>query len=195
MVAPGVEPIAVVAAHGLPGARTWPGSPMDDDRFHTLLDEVVVEKLTGHLVGAIETGALPATEAQHGLSTERHDVALVADLTLERLLVATSTRLREAGIRHRGLKGPVLARTTYPDPALRSFADIDVLIEGPRFDDAVALLVGEGGHRRFAEPRRGFTARFGKGVCVETERGLEIDLHRVFTSGPFGLAIDDRDLF
>ena len=32
-------------------------------------------------------------------------------------------------------------------------------------------------------------------MCVVTADGLEIDLHRVFVAGPFGLAIEPADLF
>jgi hypothetical protein len=120
---------------------------------------------------------------------------LAMDLVLERRLVETSARFHRAGIVHRALKGPVVARSAYPDPALRSFRDIDVLVDGARFDDAVALLVAEGGHPRYEQPRPGFTSRFGKGVCVIAADELEIDLHRVFVSGPFGLAIEPEDLF
>ena len=89
----------------------------------------------------------------------------------------------------------MVARTAYPDPALRSFGDVDILVDGADFDAAVAHLERGGGHARYREPRRNFTARFGKGVCVVTADGLEIDLHRVFVAGPFGLAIDPADLF
>ena len=66
---------------------------------------------------------------------------------------------------------------------------------GSRFDEAIALLTAAGGRARYREPRPNFTARFGKGVCVVTTEGLEIDVHRTFVAGPFGLAIDAHDLF
>jgi hypothetical protein len=55
--------------------------------------------------------------------------------------------------------------------------------------------VALGGRARFAQPRRRFTSRFGKGVCVVTDEGLEIDVHRSFVAGPFGLAIVPDDMF
>ncbi len=187
--------VALVAAEGLP--RREPPAPitLDDSTFATLLDAAARERITGHLDRALDAGWLRASDAQRDEALRRHESALSVDLILERLLVDTSTLLTRAGIRHRALKGPVVARTEYPDPALRSFGDVDILVDGAHFDAAVAHLERGGGHARYRQPRRNFNARFGKGVCVVTSDGLEIDLHRVFVAGPFGLAIDPSDLF
>jgi len=188
--------LPAVASFGLPGARKRIlAQPMEGQSFDDLVDQTVDQGVIGHLMAAIDSGALPATDRQWQAASHRHDSVLTADLVLERLLVATSRSLHERGIDHRALKGPVMARKSYPNPALRSFGDVDVLVEARRFDDVVALLTAEGGLPRYDEPRPSFTARFGKGVCVVTPNGHEVDLHRVFSSGPFGLAIDDRDLF
>jgi hypothetical protein len=194
-VQPITELVATVAAYGLSGARSWPEpDPLDSVTFTQLLDQVQHERLLGHLVAAIEAHHIPVSDDQHELALDRLEAALSVDVRLERLLVETSRNLTAAGIAHRALKGPVLARTAYRDPSLRSFADIDLLIERAAFDATVRLLSAEGGVARFLEPQPGFTRRFGKGLCVQTNDGLELDLHRVFCSGPFGLAIDDRDL-
>ena len=187
--------VALVAAEGLP--RREPPSPitLDDSTFAALLDAATHERITGHLDRALHAGWLRASDAQRDEALRRHEAMLSVDLILERLLVDTSDLLTRAGIRHRALKGPVVARTAYPDPALRSFGDVDILVDGAHFDTAVAHLERGSGRARYREPRRNFTARFGKGVCVVTADGLEIDLHRVFVAGPFGLAIDPADLF
>ncbi len=187
--------VALVAAEGLPRRAPPPAVTLDDLAFASLLDAATRERITGHLDRALEAGWLGASAAQREEALRRHEAALSIDLILERLLVDTSTLLTQARIRHRALKGPVVARTAYPDPALRSFGDVDILVDGAHFDAAVAHLEREGGHARYREPRRNFTARFGKGVCVVTSNGLEIDLHRVFVAGPFGLAIEPADLF
>ena len=187
--------VALVAAEGLP--RRDPPAPitLDDSTFAALLDAATHERITGHLDRALDAGWLPASDEQRDDALRRHEAMLSVDLILERLLVDTSDLLTRAGIPHRALKGPVVARTAYPDPALRSFGDVDILVDGAHFDAAVAHLERGGGRARYREPRRNFTARFGKGVCVVTADGLEIDLHRVFVAGPFGLAIDPADLF
>lgn len=186
----------IVAATGLPGADLAPSDEvLDADAMAGLLDLVTAERISGHLVAALDSGAIRATPEQRADACRRHEEAMALDLVLERLLTDTSSVFAGAGIVHRALKGPVLARTLYAEPALRSFGDVDVLVAADQFDAAVNLVVARGGRRRYREPRARFTSRFGKGVCVVTGDGLELDLHRVFVAGPFGLAIDTRDLF
>jgi hypothetical protein len=184
-----------IASEGLP--RTEPLAPvgLEPGRFEVLLDRVVHEHITGHFERAIGAGWFVVTEDQREAARYAHEEMLSVDLLLERLLAASSRALADERIAHRALKGPVVARTTYRDPSLRSFGDVDLLVEGDRFDDAIERLKVGGGRARYREPRRRFTARFGKGVCVVTNDGFEIDVHRVFVAGPFGLAIDARDLF
>lgn len=187
--------LARVAAHGLGPGAAIAGVPLTDLAFADLLTRAGEERIIGHLVAAIEDGALDVTDTQRRLARAAYEDALAVDLVLERLLVQTSITLTSAGIAHRALKGAAVAHTSYPDPALRSFGDVDILVDGRQFDTAIALLSRGGGHRRYLEPRPNFVARFGKGVCVVTASGREIDVHRVFAAGPFGLAIDPDDLF
>jgi len=195
MVTPLDDHLTVVAAQGLPGARPLDATePLAESEFGALLRAAGGERIAGHLVAAIDSGTVPATDGQRARAQDRHEAAMAVDLHLERVLVAMSGRLGRDGIEHRALKGPVLARTAYPDPALRSFGDVDLLVEGARFDDAVAVAATTSGDVRYGEPRPGFRSRFGKGVCVVQPDGWEVDLHRVFTSGPFGLAMRAEDV-
>jgi hypothetical protein len=188
--------LGIVAATGLRGADTHPACEvLDADAMAELLDLATAQRIPGHLVAALDSGVICATPEQRAEAGRRHEEALALDLVLERLLAETSNMFADAGIVHRGLKGPVLARTLYAEPALRSFGDVDLLVAADQFDEAVALLVARGGRPRYREPRTRFTSRFGKGVCVVTADGLELDVHRVFVAGPFGLAIDAQDLF
>lgn len=187
--------LPVIAAQGLPGVSGLKAMrPLTTQAFANLMQAVARQRIQGHLVAAIENGLLPATEHQDSLAREAHLSVLATDLLLERLLVETSTLLTGLAVSHRALKGPAVARTAYPEPALRSFGDVDLLIDAASFDDTVEALRAAGGIPRFEDPRPRFTARFGKGVCVVTPSGLEIDLHRVFNSGAFGLAIDQDEL-
>ncbi len=188
--------LGIVAATGLPGAEARPSSEAPDaDTMAELLDLVTAQRIPGYLVAALDSGAIRATPEQREAAARRHKEALALDLVLERLLAETSSMFAGAGIAHRALKGPAVARTLYAQPALRSFGDVDVLVAADRFDDAIALLTARGGRPRYQEPRTRFTSRFGKGVCVVTRDGLELDVHRVFVAGPFGLAIDAQELF
>jgi hypothetical protein len=187
--------MAWVAAHGLPTTDAAGAlDQLDDVDWSAFLERAVDEHITGHLVAAIDDGSLRATEQQWSDAVEAHERALALDLVLERLLRTTSRRFLDAGIEHRALKGPAVAHTAYDDPCRRSYGDVDILVRGAQFDDAVELLTDAGGRARYREPRPGFTQRFGKGVCVVTD-GLEIDVHRTFVAGPFGLALDPDQLF
>jgi Uncharacterised nucleotidyltransferase len=104
--------------------------------------------------------------------------------------------LDDAGVEYRVFKGVALANTVYVDPALRVFADVDVLVPTPDFGRAARVLeFALGARRALPELRPGFDARFGKEAMLRTVNGLELDLHRTFVDGGFGLRIDLDDLF
>ncbi len=116
-------------------------------------------------------------------------------LFLERALIEVWQTFASTGIAARVLKGPAVAHTGYPDPSMRGFGDIDVLVSSDDFDRALFHLAAGGATRRYPEPRAGFTKRFGKGVAMLRTDGYEIDLHRTFVAGPYGLLIDLGSLF
>ena len=101
-------------------------------------------------------------------------------------MLRTVQRLDSVGIPVRVLKGTASSHLDYPDPALRTYGDVDLLVPGDHYEQAVRLLVSDGAHRRYPEPRTGFDRRFGKGCSLRTPDGLEVDLHRTFTMGPYG---------
>jgi len=185
-----------VASYGLPGgALPLPRRPLDPPVWDAVLERAARQRVTGHLAFALEEGAFAATQPQRSAAAEHHERALALDLLLERLLLASVERLEHASIPVKILKGTALAHTRYANPSLRSSGDVDLLVPGSHFDAAVETLCARGARRRYREPRRGFDQRFGKGACVETRDGLQIDVHRTFVAGPFGLAVDPDDLF
>jgi hypothetical protein len=184
-----------VTAFGLPGrAGVINSAPLTAPDWDALNETVFERHVTGHFVAALRAGAFAATDVQVHDAIETHHRALAIDLLLERTLVETTELLRGAGIEVRALKGAAFAHTVYPDPALRSYGDVDILVRGEQYDSAIALLRANGGRPRYAEPRPGFTRSFGKGVCVEMGDD-EIDVHRTFVAGPFGIALDAPSLF
>jgi hypothetical protein len=114
---------------------------------------------------------------------------------LERALLDTLPALEMAGVAVRVLKGPAVARLDYPDPAWRAFGDVDLLVTSEDYDRALGALQDLGGRRRFTEVRPGFDRRWGKGACVVAPDGTQIDVHRTFVAGPFGLTVDLPGLF
>src|SRR4029453_14814298 len=118
---------------------------------------------------------------------EHHLHWMTQCLRAERLLLRVTDCLDAHGIEARVLKGSALARTVYADPAWRAFGDVDLLVPAPRIDE-VARLVAEqlGGVRRFPGRRPSFARGFGKDVLIRAD-GIELDIHRTFVTGPFGL--------
>jgi hypothetical protein len=114
---------------------------------------------------------------------------------LERALLEVAATLEAAGVPYRVLKGSAVAHLDYTDPADRAFGDVDLLVEGAAYEDALAALHAEGSRRRYREVRPGFDRRWGKGACLVRPDGTQIDVHRTFVAGPFGLTVDLAELF
>jgi hypothetical protein len=186
--------LGAVAAHGLPARSGLPDRPLPDDAFAALLDHATVERVTPLVAVAVADGALAATDAQAARITTAHERAMRLCVQLERALLQTVATLDGDGIAVRALKGPAVAHLDYPDPAWRAFGDVDVLVASADYDRALAALHDAGGLRRFTEVRPGFDRRWGKGACVVAADGTQIDVHRTFVAGPFGLTVDLHQL-
>lgn len=190
--------LGAVAAFGLPGAPVLEpaaGGAGDDEEWFSLLTTAANERATGFVFHAVASGALAVTDEQRAALQRVHELELADCLRLEALLVLVGDELDRRGIEWRVLKGPAFAHRWYGAPEWRTFGDIDLLVRGRAWDAAAGRLGALAFQRRFAEPRPGFTARFGKGACFVSPTGLEIDLHRTFVAGPFGLGFDADNLF
>jgi hypothetical protein len=188
--------LAATAGHGLTATATmFPEAALEDQDWGELIDSVLSERLEGHLASAIADGSLPATVSQSREASLRHIDAMALAVTLESTLLEAADLFDDASIDFRVLKGSASAHLDYPDPASRVFGDIDLLVRGEQFDEAAAALTGAGYVRRTPEPRPGFDRRFGKGAVFTGPRGFEIDLHRTFVAGPFGISVDLKELW
>lgn len=188
------SPIRAVVAYGLPGSEAWlPEDILGELAWQELFADVVRERATGLLTAAIAGDALPVTTRQAEQADEAQLRAMSVAVALERELLAVVELLSGGGIEHRVVKGPASAHLDYPDPAMRTFADIDVLVRSEQWDDAVDLLSKSGLARAYLEPRPGFDRRFSKGNTFTMRSGYELDLHRTLIQGPFGqsLVLDD----
>jgi hypothetical protein len=180
-----------IAASGLAGSMLeFPVAPLSDREFTALLAQVNMQRTTGLLWDAIISGRLPVTGSQVDQAEQAHLRALCSTLLLEQLLLDTVATLRGANVDVRVLKGSAVAHLDYPDPSLRTFGDIDLLVRSDQFDTAVGLLADQGNTRNYPQPRPGFDRTFSKGTSFRTPGGLEIDLHRTFTMGPYGIRLD-----
>lgn len=188
-------PLRSVAAHGLGTRALAPSTPLPAEAWTALIEAAVAHRLTGLLVASIGDGTFAATDAQYDAAVSAQVDAMHVALLLESALIDVDGRLAGAGVEYRVLKGPAYAHLLYPDPSLRPFGDIDLLVRGEDFARAASLVEALGATRPASELSRGFDRRFGKGAMFVLPTGFEIDLHRTFVFGPFGFRMVPEDLF
>lgn len=189
--------LLAAAAHDLPDARwCFPREPAADDAWADLLAQAHRHRVTGLLKAAADAGALAVTAGQAEQLRAVSLATAVRVLGLQQELANVVGLLAEDGVPSRVLKGAAVAGLDYARPAVRSYADLDVLVRADDFDAAVAALSRAGYSRTLAEPRPGFDRRFDKGTTlVGAAAGYEIDLHRTFVLGPWGLLVDLDELW
>ena len=184
-----------IAAFEVPGGTAPPPTIVTDREWSALLGRTFSERLTGLAVESVAAGALAVTETQAGELLRVHREAMAWCLSVERKLVSLADSFDDEGIGFVVLKGASVAHAYYPEPCLRSFADLDLLVRTADYERACSLLGRLGHRRRRPEPRAGFEVRFGKASVHEhPDDGIEIDLHRTLVLGPFGLWIDPEEL-
>jgi hypothetical protein len=188
--------VRAVAAHGLRqrSILAWPAEPLPESEWKTLLMRVQTQRLEGFFAWASDSG-FPITEEQAHELAEAHAASLGANLKLEQIMLKATGALRAAGMEGYVLKGPALARLLYPDPAVRLFGDLDLLIRSEHYDKACETFESVGYKRQFQGPRPGWDQRFTKGTVFTADGGLELDIHRTLALGPYGLRIVLEDVF
>jgi hypothetical protein len=185
---------AALAAFGVPGPDR-PPIAVTRGQWPAFLGYIEGQKLVGLAVAAASAGALDADGHRIDQLRTSHRAAMAWALTVDRTLVELAGSFEEAGVELVALKGPVLAHLAYPDPTWRSYGDLDLLVRTEEWPAACAVLEAEGFVRDLPEPRRGFSARFGKAASFSGPGGLSVDLHRTLALGPFGLWLSPEDLF
>jgi hypothetical protein len=185
-----------IAAYGLPGTvACLPDEPLRAGEWHSVLQEAKHTRMLGLLSQAIADGSFATTDQQAEEAYDAHGEAMGLVLMLERVLLEVVGLLTDAALDHRVLKGSAAAHLDYPDPSLRPFGDIDVLVPTACFDDAVAALLAYGYTRGRPQLRPDFDRRFAKSVTLATPDRLPVDLHRTLAPGRFGLMLAMDDLF
>lgn len=177
------EPAAPVVARSL-----------DEGDWGRLVAAVRAQRLEPQLAAAVAAGHVVATRHQREHARDVHAQAMATALLLDRELLEVSDLFESHGLDAIVLKGTAAAHLDRPDPARRSYGDVDMLVPGPHVGAAERLLTEAGGRRAHREPRPGYDRRFGKGASFRMPSGLEVDLHRTLALGPFGLAIQPREL-
>lgn len=183
-----------VAAWLLPGAVPL-DRPAGGAEAMELVDRAIGARMVGPLVLAVEHGGLWLPDDQRARLAAAHEAAMQWCLHLEQRLLEVVDQFDRAGIDVMVIKGPAVAHLDEPDPALRSFGDLDLLVRSADLDRAVALLQGNGARRRIPEHRPGFDRRFEKSVGLTGTDQVELDVHRTLCLGPLGVRIPLDDLF
>lgn len=185
---------ATVAAWTATGYCVPVATPLSDDRWRTFLGMIGTERLAGPLARAVQDGRVAATEEQADACHDLHRRSMATALLLDRTLLEVVERLAADGVEVLVLKGSAAAHLDYESPSLRSYGDVDLLVEGDRMDAARVVLEGAGGQRLYVQRQSDFDRRFTKSVTVRMPNDVEVDLHRTLAPGPFGLTIDLEEL-
>lgn len=190
-----LRPPALVAAvrHGLVPYST-PVEIADNDAAR-LVGLAQHDHLSGFLAESLLDGALTASEQTGQMIHRNWHQELMSCVRLEALVVRAASMLDGGGVRWRLTKGAAVAHLDYPDPTVRTFGDVDIIVHPLDWVQAVESLEG-GGLRREA-PSLGweYDRRYGKGATLVTDARLQVDLHRRFAIGRFGVTSKMEDLF
>jgi len=184
-----------IAASGLAEHAGRPPREVDETDWPHFRNGLLGHRLTGLALSAREAGSLLLLDTQKEELVALHRDAMVTALRLEGRLVELAEAFLAQGLDMLVLKGPATAHCFYSDPSARPFSDLDLLVRDSQWDRACELLASLGFERPLPEPRPGFDVRFGKAALHRSGTGVNVDLHRTLTPGPFGLWMDPSELF
>ncbi len=188
MTTPALDPIHRAVLGPDPG---WVGPTPDRARIRAVVAEAAAHRTTGWLAWAVGTGALDVPEDVRAEVLDRHAELMAHALLVESELVRLHELLPDRTL---VFKGVAAAHLDHPEPSLRAFQDVDLLVHPDDVDEAVASLVGLGCRRDLPPRRRDWDRRFAKDIPLVTTAGVELDLHRMPVPGPYGFGLDLDEL-
>lgn len=185
-----------IAARDLPGRAARDAPQIDPAGTDQLIAAAEGERLLGPLLDAAISGDIELSERALERLDQRHAAAMAWCVLIEaRLLEVRSWFDAAGGVEHRVIKGAAVAHLDEADPAMRSFADLDLLVAADDVDRAVRTLEGNGAVRPWPQRRPGFDRRFAKSVTLTCVDGIELDVHRTLCDGVHGVRIPLDRLF
>lgn len=104
--------------------------------WDTLAMQARLHSVSSLLLRGLSMAALPAPQILKTFS----DMAVRQSLALTRDLLNATAALNEAGIPYLTFKGPTESVLAYGNPALRSYDDIDLIVEPADLESAVRVL-------------------------------------------------------
>ena len=140
--------------------------------------------------GACKAGGIEMPDALMGQLAEavQSNAHVYMRAVAETSVIAA--KLRDAGIDFVLLKGLGVAAKYYPEPAQREMIDVDLLVEGERFEEAEAIVTRRGFRRYYPgfeisdRVRRSFKSIHNAFSFARGEDGLQIDLHWRMVQNP-----------
>lgn len=185
-----------LATRDLPGRADSDPPEVDPARAADLIAAAEAARMLGPLLDAAVSKEVELPEASFERLDERHAAVMAWCVLIEvRLLEVRAWFDAAGGVDHRVIKGPAIAHLDELDPAMRSFADLDVLVAASDLDRAVRALERTGATRSWPQRRPGFDRRFAKSVTLTCPDGIEVDLHRTLCDGVHGVRIPLDELF
>lgn len=169
---------------GAPGER-----PADSDRF---VEAARYHRVAPYVAQAVEAERiqLPA-RLRDGLSMGGA-ASIIRSAALRAELARLVPVLEAAcGVSPACIKGPAIADRFYPDPRLRPFVDLDLLVPHASLDPAIDALQGRGYEVR-EEFQAGFGAHHGHEVHLIRRNGhpLNVELHWRVWVDPVAAGLD-----
>lgn len=168
---------------GLPVSPSDAGAYADAVRYHGL---------TGYAVEAAGRGRLALSPEEERRLADAQAKRLLHAALLRRELAAAVASLGAAGVAPLLVKGPSVANRFYRDPALRTFADLDLLVPRQRLADGVAALA-RAGYSIVGDYRPDYPESLYHDVHLERSVGshrVDIDLHWRLGDDPLTVRLD-----
>lgn len=173
--------------------RAWRDPDVEPPRVALPIEDV---RLLG--LGPLVFHALRARgdERAAGL-TDLHRASAGANLVAFARVARARDALRQHGIAPVLIKGGAfLLRHSAVDVGVRTLADLDLLVEGARFDEALEVLRADGWHAAFPGRARSGRVAPAIGLLAAGAGGaaVQLDLHRHLTQWPLLRALAPRVL-
>jgi len=169
-----LEPATTASVfHGLPGA---PDPPRASAAWAAAAPQILAHRLSGLALATISASDLQPSQEIVMAFRRRQTASVARCLQLEARAPAVAATLKRAGIPSLFTKGPGLARA-YPEPGLRPFTDLDVVVPTGRFKDAVTALGRQGFRVVDPMPPRSYFYTLCREATALSDGKISIDLH------------------
>ncbi|MGI9604728.1 MAG: nucleotidyltransferase family protein, partial [Acidimicrobiales bacterium] len=113
---------------------------LDGAAFDSLRSACQQHRLMPLLADAFATGRLVVDDEARQMAVDDAVAAMGVAVGIEMAALRATAALEKAGVEYRITKGLATAHLDYENPALRQFADADILVRPSQFEGAVSAL-------------------------------------------------------